>query len=67
MKASISSGVSLRSSCMSLHSSCVSLHSSRVSLYCSIVSHGIPPLLQVDLQKLQDDLQILRMNSTDLE
>jgi hypothetical protein len=50
---------------MSLHSSCVSLHSARVSLYCSRVSHGIPSLLQVDLQQLQDDLQIFRVTSTD--
>ncbi len=39
---------------------------SRVSLHYSRVSHGIPPLLQIDLRQLHDDLKSFRMTSTDL-
>jgi hypothetical protein len=38
-----------------------------VSLRYSRVSRGIPPLLQVDLWNLHDDLKSFRITSTDLE
>ena len=41
----------------------MSLLSSRVSLHCSRVNHGIPPLLQVYLQQLQDDFHRLGKHS----